>query len=1286
MSVLLPSGLTPLARRDGEVGETDRERALLLELRTLKAENEYLRQRYAQHLSPVNGDAHGVNGNARFHADLPLDLSTALTADPAHHPTRLEYEALFAALGSVFPIGIFRTDEAGLLTHIDAQLQQIFGLERDEFPNFGWLARVHPEDLERVQAHWVRAISRGEGLSVEFRLIKPDNQTVHVMVRNAPLRDANGHLTGQLGFVQDITSLRELEAEARFKEELNRQIIASSPDCTKVLDLQGRVVQITDQGRRLVEVDDFEQIRLSDWTTWWPDEGGTLARSAIEAARNGQSSRFVAFGNTFKGTPKWWDTAITPICDAQGHPVMLLAVSRDITDQHNQQEEIRQFNAELERRVKERTDELADAKERVSMALAEAQSLYNQAPCGYHSLDANGTFVLMNRTELDWLGYERHEVVGQLHLRDVLRPEHLEFALTRLKALVEGARIEPAELTFRRRDGTEFIALVSSTAVKDAKGRFLRTNNTLIDITERKVVEQALAAQGRFLQAMTDTVPVQLAYFDRDLICRFANASYARWRGGDPSSVVGLHLSDIARQEDYEGARERLDAALRGEHQRFEGERAFPGGPTFYASVEYTPWIENGVVSGLIIQMIDITERKAAEDRVGQANQQLGRALDQAKALYNGAPCGYHSLDVNGTFVSINDTELEWLGFRREEVVGRLNFRDVIPPSQVALLESRMGRMLHDDAVDAVEYEMMRRDGSRFYALLSSSAVRDAQGNFLRSNTTVVDITRRKAAEEALREQQRFLRNITDRVPGLIAYLDADLRFRFANAEHLRVYGMDPNRILGEPISECVPPEVWADIAPRMAAALAGVPQHFETWRQTTDGHPIFISANYLPDLDAEGRPRGVFIQIIDITERKRIEERVSHLNEELELRIQERSAELLESEQRFRLMVDNLRDYCIYFLDANGFITDWTDSAQRMDGYSPVQMLGRHFGVLFDADNPEAGKADAERMLRLAASRGQHDVQSWLTRKDGSRYWSHSVLIALRDQHGDLKGFAKINRDMTDAKQLDDLMRNINDELEKRVVERTEQLLAANRDLESFSYSVSHDLRSPLRHISSFVSLLEEHLGAQQDETTSRYLGTIGNSARHMSQLIDGLLAFSRLGRAAVNFSPVDFNHLVSAVVSQLAHDTEGRVVDWQIASDLPIVHGDALLLREVWANLLGNAFKYSRPRERAVIEVSWSIEHARGYVFAVRDNGVGFDTKYSQKLFGVFQRLHRASEFEGTGIGLALTRRIVERHGGSVWAESRLGEGSVFYFSLPIDSPRLSDATDSMPAPLEP
>ncbi|MBA4261991.1 MAG: hypothetical protein C0443_08270 [Comamonadaceae bacterium] len=1249
------------------------------ELEALRQENAHLRQLHARQLTASDTDP-------ALSLPVPLGLSLQTTAEGGTTDAQLRYEGLLSALASVFPIGVFRVDRTGLLTHADEALQRIFDLPAEGFAHLGWMRRVHPHDLALVQRHWSENVPRSDSLSIELRLVRPNSEVAHLLVRNVPDHDATGQLLGHWGFVQDISSLRELQADARIQEQLNRQIIASSPDCTKVLDLQGHVQQMTAQGCRLVEVDDFEQVRGSDWTTWWEGESAAQARAAVQSARQGHSARFVAAGNTFKGTPKWWDTWVSPILGTSGQPVMLLAVSRDVTEQHQQQQQIHQLNTQLERRVRERTETLVETNKRLRKSLQEGLDLYNQAPCGYHSVDASGIFVLINQTALDWLGYERAEVVGKLRLRDFVQPEHVTQVVGRLHALMAGDQLDAVELNMRRRDGSCFVALLSSTALTDENGAFVRTNNTLIDITARKAAELALNAQRTFLQTITDSVPVQLAFFDSDLICRFANASYARWANGDAARLVGRPLSEIARPENYAFAQPMLQAALGGETQQFEGDRTFPDGHRFYASITYTPYWHEGQVRGLFIQMLDITDRKASEDQVQDANRQLSTALLESQALYNQAPCGYHSLDVHGVFVAINDTELQWLGYQREEVIGRLNFRDITLPSRIALLQDRMERLIREGVIGGAEYEMRRKDGSVLFALLSSTAVRDAAGHFLHSNTTVVDITARKAAEIALRDNQRFLQTITDHVPGLLAYLDAMLRFRFANAEHQRIFGLDPAQIVGLHISECVPPEVWADIGPRMQAALGGQAQHFEAWRNTVSGAPIFVSATYLPDIH-EGRVQGVFVQIIDITDRKRVEERVSQLNDELERRIHERSMELLESEQRFRLMVDNLRDYCIFFLDPQGCISDWTDSAQRMEGYSPTEILGRHYSMLFQDNDPAAAMASANQMLRLAASRGQHELHSWHHRKDGSTYWSHSVLIALRDGRGELRGFAKINRDMTDAKRLDDLMRNINDELENRVAERTEQLLAANKDLESFSYSVSHDLRSPLRHISSFVSLLQEHLENQTDETAQKYLGTIGSSARHMSQLIDGLLAFSRLGRSAVTLMAVDFAMLVQAVVSQIAHDTGGRVVDWVIAPDLPVVQGDALLLREVWANLIGNAFKYSRPRERARIEIGWSVDPVAGYTFCVRDNGVGFDPQYAQKLFGVFQRLHRASEFEGTGIGLALTRRILERHGGSIWAESQLGQGSVFYFSLPFEGGSPTESPrDSIPCVLEP
>ncbi|MCD9004641.1 PAS domain-containing protein [Luteimonas sp. XNQY3] len=244
--------------------------------------------------------------------------------------------------------------------------------------------------------------------------------------------------------------------------------------------------------------------------------------------------------------------------------------------------------------------------------------------------------------------------------------------------------------------------------------------------------------------------------------------------------------------------------------------------------------------------------------------------------------------------------------------------------------------------------------------------------------------------------------------------------------------------------------------------------------------------------------------------------------------------------------------------------------------------------------------------------------------------------------------------------------IRDLNQQLEGKV----EQVSDVNRELEAFSYSVSHDLRAPLRHIAGFADKLGRHLGTGVDEKTTHYLGVIGGSARRMSALIDDLLVYSRLGRSALRLQSVDLQSLVADTRAMLdsnaAAEHPGHRIEWNI-TPLPIVVGDENMLRQVWLNLLGNAVKYSTGSEPAQIHVDCRRVADGGYEFSVRDNGAGFDMQYAGKLFGVFQRLHSASEFPGTGVGLASVRRVLGRHGGRIWAESEPGKGATFHFTLP-------------------
>ncbi len=284
----------------------------------------------------------------------------------------------------------------------------------------------------------------------------------------------------------------------------------------------------------------------------------------------------------------------------------------------------------------------------------------------------------------------------------------------------------------------------------------------------------------------------------------------------------------------------------------------------------------------------------------------------------------------------------------------------------------------------------------------------------------------------------------------------------------------------------------------------------------------------------------------------------------------------------------------------------------------------------------------------------------------DGVYRWFRDQAVLIRDEQGNPKEIIGTWRDITDRKHAEEEIRKLNEDLEQRVFQRTAQLEASNKELESFSYSVSHDLRAPLRAIDGFSRIILEEYGDKYDAEGKRLLNIIRGNTQKMGELIDALLTLSRLGRKEIEVLDMDMTGIVKELFDEAGFDTDKRGVEFNIGS-LPPARGDKGMIRQVFANLLLNAVKFTKLRDTARIEVGGHNEDSKN-IYYVRDNGVGFDMRYKDKLFGVFQRLHNGEEFEGTGIGLAIVQRIINRHGGQIWAEGKVNEGATFYFTLPF------------------
>jgi len=640
----------------------------------------------------------------------------------------------------------------------------------------------------------------------------------------------------------------------------------------------------------------------------------------------------------------------------------------------------------------------------------------------------------------------------------------------------------------------------------------------------------------------------------------------------------------------------------------------------------------------------EFNERRQAEEALRLSEEKF-RSIFENSVVGKSITALDGRMKTNKAFCQIlgySETELSM--FRWQEITHR---DDVEKNQQVIdlLLSGKQNSMRW-------EKRYIHKNGSIVWVDISTTLQKDKEGNPLYLITSINDITERKQAEIALQQSEKKFRKLLESAPMPMAYSNDEGIIIFRNERFVSVFGYTEKDIptIKEWWEKAYPDATyrqWAiqkwEIAIQLAAETGSdiLSDEYKVTCKDGSERVIIISGAFINE--------NMLVTFIDITERKQAEEA------------------LKESESKLK-EAQKMAHMGYWRWDVHTGDVEWSDEVYRIFQLEPGRFTPKIDSILDLSPWPEDHERDKELIQKAIESRETGVYEQRFLRPDGSIGYYFSSFHGVYDDQNNLTHIVGTIQDITERKQAENEIKKLNETLEQRVKERTTQLEAANKELEAFSYSISHDLRAPLRHINGFISLFLDSKSSELTEEEMGYINTIINSAKGMSTLIDALLSFSRLSRSELRKASVDTSKMIQKALQMFEEEIKTRAIEIKI-NPLPETYGDTQLIGQVWINLLSNAIKYTGKKDKAIIEIG-SYADDNNTVFFVKDNGTGFDMNYADKLFGVFQRLHKASDFEGVGIGLANVNRIVTRHGGRCWAKGEEDKGATFYFSLPKEN----------------
>jgi PAS domain S-box-containing protein len=1107
---------------------------------------------------------------------------------------------------------LMTTDPLGIITDVNRQMCEMTGVAREEL--IGTAFKRYFTDPKRAEDGIRKVLAEDRVTNYELTMRSKDGRETVVSYNATTFRSANGRLKGVFAAARDITDQKRLEEALRQTQNYTRGLIEASVDALLTVDPEQRITDVNEQTIRLTGYT-REELIGSAFPDYFTD--AERAKAGVhQTLREGYVTNYVLVlrSRSRQETPVSFNASVYK--DTEGRVQGIFAAARDIAAQMRLEEELRQAQNYTRGLIESSVDPMITVDP--SLAIT----------------DVNEQMVRLTEIAKD-------KLVGSRFDFYFTEPER---AAKGVKQTLREGFVTNYELTLKTPGGREVLVSFNASIFKDTEGNVRGIFAVARDVTEQRRLEEQLREQQNYSRGLIDASVDALMTVDPRGIITDVNEQTVRLTGYSRTQLIGSpfgqYFTDPSRA--LAGVRKTFDENVVTNYELVVKSR---GGSETVVSFNASVFKDTGgKVAGILAGAREITQQKKIEQEVRE-QQAYNRGLIESNidALM--------TTDPLGIITDVNKQMCEITGRTRDELIST-PFKDYFTDP----LRAKAGVKKTFDEGWVTNYELVLRSktGRKVSVSFNAAVFRDTQGAVQGILAAARDITQQKQIEQELREQQTYTRGLIESNIDALMTTDPLGIITDVNKQMCEITGRTREDLIGTPFKDYFTEPQRAEDGIRKVLAEDRV-TNYELTIRAKDGKETVVSYNATTFRGADGRLRGVFAAARDITEQKRLEGQIT-----------KQYSELSDTTNFLNNILQSSTEYSIIAKDLTGKILAWNEGARRTYGYASEEMVGKQNSrVLHTPEDIDSGRVDAA--LQTALDTGKFEGEFQRVRKNGEQFTAQVAITLRRDAAGKAVGFLLISKDITEQKGLEEQLRKKNEEL----VEQYRRVQEANRLKSEFLANMSHELRTPLNAIIGFSELMHDGKVGPVSPDHKEYLGDILTSSKHLLQLINDVLDLAKVESGKMEFrpEPLDLEKLsgeVRDILRTLAGSKRIRVTT-EIDPSVTGVMLDASKLKQVLYNYLSNALKFTPDEGRVTIRVR--PEGEADFQVEVEDTGIGIRAEDMGRLFVEFQQLDAstAKKYQGTGLGLALTKRIVEAQGGRVAVRSEAGKGSVFSAVLP-------------------